>query len=337
VSVSLAFVRGLPKAEVHVHLEGCFEPSELPGAEVGPDGRAAFDDLPGFLAALDRACASMATGEQAADLARRFAMREADAGVGYADLIVNPSHWTAWRDRLGELVDAIDGGLREAESDGAPPIGLCPSLSRTASSSEARQFVHALLVLRHPRVVGLSIDGDERSAGRTGPLFAEAFRMAARGGLRRTVHAGESSGPEGVRDAIDLLGADRIDHGVRAVEDPALVAELAVRGIPLDVCPHSNVVLGLYASRKEHPIDSLRRAGVSVSINTDDPGLLGCGLDEEYAATAGAFGWDEAVVRAVARTSIESSFANEDVKARLLAGLEAYRDPPPAASATAQR
>jgi adenosine deaminase len=322
VSVSLAFVRRLPKAEVHVHLEGCFEPAELPGAEIGPDGRPAFDDLAGFLAALDRACATMATAGQVADLARRFAMREAESGVGYADLIVNPSHWTAWRGRLGGLVDAIDAGLREAESDAAPPVGLCPSLSRSASSSEARQFVEALLSLRHPRMVGLSIDGDERSAGRTGPRFAEAFRTAARGGLRRTVHAGESSGPEGVRDAIDLLGADRIDHGVRAVEDPALMGELAARGIPLGVCPHSNVVLGLYPSRSEHPVEALRRARVRVSINTDDPGLLGCRLDEEYAAAAEAFGWDETVLRAVARTSIESSFANDDVKAALLRELD---------------
>jgi adenosine deaminase len=351
LSVSLAFVRALPKAEVHVHLEGCFLPSELTGAGVaadagaggaadagaGPDvaggaghgGRPLFEDLSAFLAALDRACASMATAEQVAGLARRFALMEAECGVGYADLIVNPSHWTAWRGRLGGLVDAIDGGLREAESDGAPPVGLCPSLSRTASSSEARQLVEAVLSLRHPRVVGLSIDGDERSAGRTGPRFAEAFRLAAAGGLRRTVHAGESSGPEGVRDALDLLGADRIDHGVRAVEDAALVGELAAREVPLGVCPHSNVVLGLYRNRAEHPVDVLRRAGVRVSINTDDPVLLGCRLDEEYVATAETFGWDETVVRAVARTSIESSFANEDVKAALLGELDARPNAPP--------
>jgi adenosine deaminase len=148
--------------------------------------------------------------------------------------------------------------------------------------------------------------------------------MAAQGGLRRTVHAGESSGPEGVRDAISYLGAERIDHGVRAIEDPSLVAELADRGIPLNVCPHSNVALGLYPSRAEHPIDALRQAGVRVSVNTDDPGLFGCRLDEEYAANAAAFHWDQEVARQLARTSIEASFADQDTKVRLLRELETY-------------
>ncbi|WP_407926628.1 adenosine deaminase family protein, partial [Caenimonas soli] len=116
--------------------------------------------------------------------------------------------------------------------------------------------------------MALSIDGNEAAAGRTGPRFAEAFRRAGGAGLRRTVHAGESSGPEGVRDAIELLGADRIDHGVRAIEDPGLVELLVDRQIPLGICPTSNLTLGVYPSIEDHPIDRLRRAGVAVSINT---------------------------------------------------------------------
>jgi adenosine deaminase len=319
VNPSLEFVRNLPKAEVHVHLEGCFEPADLGAGGGAP----AFTDLTGFLEALDRACASVTTPEQLADLARGFAAREAASGVRYADLIFNPDHWTAWRGRLVSFVDAIDAGLREAEAGGGPSVGLCPSLSRRASSQDAREFVELLLSMGHPRVVGLSVDGDEAAAGRTGPRFAEAFALAGRGGLRRTVHAGESSGPEGVRDAVDLLGAERIDHGVRAVEDPALVGELAARAIPLAVCPHSNVVLGLYPSRADHPIETLRRQGVRVSVNTDDPGVLGCRLDEEYVATAETFGWDEEVIRSVVRTSIESSFADDGLKADLLRELAA--------------
>ncbi len=155
----------------------------------------------------------------------------------------------------------------------------------------------------------------------TGPRFAEAFRRAGAAGLRRTVHAGESSGPEGVRDAIELLGADRIDHGVRAIEDPALVALLAERRIPLGVCPTSNLELGVYASIEAHPIDRLRRAGVAVSLNTDDPVLLGASLEGEYALCSQAFGWSDEDLRAVARNSIDASFANADVKARLLEAL----------------
>ncbi len=317
-SVSPGFVRGMPKAEVHVHLEGCFEPDELEGSGGG------FADLSSFLNVLDRACASVETAAQLADLARRFGLREAESGVRYADLIVNPAHWPAWRGRLAEFLDAIDAGLREAEADGGAAVGLCPSISRTASGTEACAFAESLLSVRHPRVVGLSIDGDEAAAGRTGPRFADAFALARRGGLRRTAHAGESSGPEGVRDAVEVLGAERIDHGVRAIEDPELVQELAGRGIPLSVCPHSNVLLGLFPDLRGHPIDALRRAGVRVSINTDDPGVMGTRLDEEYLSVAEAFDWDESVVRGVARIAIEASFANEDMKAGLLRELDSY-------------
>src|SRR5206468_8321790 len=117
----------------------------------------------------------------------------------------------------------------------------------------------------------------------------DAFRRAAEGGLRRTAHAGESSGPEGVRDAVEILGAERIDHGVRAVDDGALVRELAARGVPLDICPGSNVTLGLYPDLESHPIEALRRAGVPVSVNTDDPALLRTDLVDEYARAARVF------------------------------------------------
>jgi adenosine deaminase len=173
-------------------------------------------------------------------------------------------------------------------------------------------------------VVALSVDGNEATAGRTGPRFADAFRKAGNAGLRRTVHAGESSGPEGVWDAVDLLGADRIDHGVRAIEDPALVQVLADRQIPLGVCPTSNLVLGVYPSIEAHPIERLRQAGVRVSVNTDDPALLGASLVGEYALCRQAFGWSDEVTREVARTSIEASFAGESLRMGLLEDLRVW-------------
>jgi len=116
-------------------------------------------------------------------------------------------------------------------------------------------------------------------------------------------------------------GADRIDHGVRAIEDPAVVDLLVDRGIPLGICPTSNLVLKVYPSIEAHPIERLRRAGVAVSVNTDDPALLGTSLDREYARCQQAFGWSDQVLRAVAGTSIDASFADADVKARLRAAL----------------
>jgi adenosine deaminase len=322
-------LRALPKAEVHAHLEGCFEPPVLAqwAAQAGvamprPRERLLqFEGLADFLHFLDWACGLAATRERLAALSYGYSRRLADSGAGYADVIVNPTHWTAWHGRLPAMIDAIDAGFAEAEQDGLPPVGLCVSLLRTQSAAAAAELVDALIALRHPRVVALSIDGNEAAAGRTGPRFAEAFRRAGAAGLRRTVHAGESSGPEGVRDAIELLGADRIDHGVRAIEDPELVAMLVDRRIPLGVCPTSNLKLGVYAAIEAHPIDRLRRAGVVVSLNTDDPVLLGASLEGEYALCGQAFGWSEDDLRALARNSIDASFADVDVKARLFGAL----------------
>ena len=189
------------------------------------------------------------------------------------------------------------------------------------SADEAADLVDRLVEWRHPRVVALSIDGNEAAAGRTGPRFADAFRRAGAAGLGRTVHAGESSGPEGVRDAIELLGADRIDHGVRAIEDETVVALLAERGIPLGICPTSNLTLKVYPSMAAHPIERLRRAGVRVSVNTDDPSLLTTDLPSEYELARSTFGWTDDTLRDVARTSIEASFANADIKSRLKSQL----------------
>jgi adenosine deaminase len=322
-------IRTLPKAEVHVHLEGCFEPSDVEqlAKEAGESPRSSDVtgmDLSQFLELLDWTCGLVRTPEQVARAAYSFAEREAHSGVGYADLIFNPTHWPAWRNRLDAFVQALDAGFREAEQDGLPPVGLCVSLLRQQTASEAIELVDWLLEWRHPRVVALSIDGNEAAAGRTGPRFSAAFRKAADRNLHRTVHAGESSGPEGVRDALELLFAERIDHGIRAVEDTDLVAELAERQIPLDVCPGSNVQLGLYADRASHPLDTLRRAGVPVSINTDDPALMRQSLVSEYAATASAYGWQTSVLREVARTSIIASFCDPDLRTRLLTALDAW-------------
>jgi adenosine deaminase len=325
-------IKRLPKAELHVHLEGCLEVSDVVrmAAEAGqPLPRPAerlFDlsghDLAAFLELLDWTCGLVRTPEQVARAGYAFAQRQAAAGSGYADLIFNPTHWSAWRDRLAAFLDALDGGLRDAEADGLPTVGVCVSLLRQQSASEALELVESLLAWHHPRVVALSIDGNEAAAGRTGPRFAEAFARAAAAGLHRTVHAGESSGPEGVRDALAYLHAERIDHGVRSSEDPDLVAILAQRQVTLNICPGSNVQLGLYPDLASHPVERLRQAGVPITINTDDPALMSTDLVEQYQTVAGVFGWDEAVLRQVMRTSIDASFASPDLRQRLRAALD---------------
>jgi adenosine deaminase len=325
-------LKSLPKAEVHLHLEGCFEAAliaqwarsegvALPRAQ---EDLFKFSGLADFLGFLDLACGLARTPDRLAELSYGLSQRLAANGTCYADVIFNPTHWHAWHGRLGAMLDAIHAGFTAAEQDGLPGVGLCVSLLRTQTSREAIELVDTLTTLRHPRVVALSVDGNEATAGRTGPRFAEAFRQAGAAGLRRTVHAGESSGPEGVWDAVDLLGADRIDHGVRAMEDPSLVQMLAERQIPLGVCPTSNLVLGVYPSMEAHPLERLRQAGVRVSLNTDDPALLGASLVGEYALCRQAFGWTDAVTQAAAQTSIEASYASDDVKRGLLNALQGW-------------
>jgi adenosine deaminase len=322
-------LRTLPKAEVHVHLEGAFD-ARLLAKWAGEAGIALprpqerlfeFSGLADFLGFLDWSCRLPDNAARVQELAYAFAQRLSRDGTTYADLIFNPTHWSPWHGRLRQLLDALHAGFSAAEVDGLPQVGLCVSLLRSQSSDQAIELVDCLVQWRHPRVVALSVDGNEAVAGRTGPRFAAAFRRAAKAGLKRTVHAGESSGPEGVRDAVELLGADRIDHGIRAIEDPAVVALLAERQIPLAICPTSNISLKVVATLAEHPIDRLRRAGVLVSINTDDPGLLATTLPREYALCQAQFGWSDPVIADLAGNAIRASFAPPDLQASLLHDL----------------
>lgn len=337
--VERSWIVALPKAEVHLHLEGSIEPSLVDsaarrhgvtapdrsgnGPTDGPGTAGTITSLPQLLSYLDWSCALIDRSDELAAIAYGTAERAASCGVGHIDVIVNPTHWPHWQGRLDAMIDALDGGFRAAEADGLATAALCPSVKRTQTRSEALALVDWMLDRRHPRVAALSIDGDE-SRGSHNERFAEAFARAGRGGLRRCAHAGESSGPDGVRQALDILGAERIDHGVRAVDDPTLVAELARRSIPLDICPTSNVVLGIVPDLSHHPVDDLRRHGVKISLNTDDPVLYGADVAGEYLLSAQAFSWGRPEITAVARTSIESSFADDDRRRALLRELDAF-------------
>ena len=350
--VSEDAIRALPKAELHVHLEGTFELIDLidlakaAGAPLPGPARSLFDlsthdspDIPdittgggaahgagvgglgGFLKFLDWQCGLVTTHDAAARTAYRFAARQSASGIRYSDVIVNPTHWSSWAGRELELLDAIGAGLIEAEQDGLCIANVAVSLLRAQSRSEAVELVERLAERRPQRVVALSVDGDEKNSGRTGEKFHDAFTLAAAKGLRRTIHAGESSGPEGVWDAIELLHAERIDHGIRSIEDPRLIEQLVERDITLDVCPRSNLALGLYPSWAEFPLLPLLDAGVTVTLNTDDPAPLGTSLVHDWATVADVYGFGMPRLVDFARTSITSSFADPDTRRDLLAEL----------------
>ncbi|MFT4043274.1 MAG: adenosine deaminase [Gordonia sp. (in: high G+C Gram-positive bacteria)] len=336
-----SWIRSLPKAEVHVHLEGSSSVADLlelarsagaaipfPAARLfaaatsGADGD---DDteLSSFLRFLDWECGLVATAEQAARLAYRFAARASASGISYSDVIINPSHWAQWTQRIPALFDAFTAGFDDAAADGLAVVNICVSLLRTQTSSAATELVESIIDTRPRRVIALSIDGDEQRSGRVSANFADAFALARRAGLRRTVHAGESSGPEGVRDALDLLLAERIDHGVRAIEDPELIARLVDEQIPLGVCPRSNIALGLYPSWSQHPFRQLWDAGVSVTLNTDDPAILGTTLEADWALAASIWDLSPVDLCALARTSVTASFADDDLARDLIADIDA--------------
>ncbi len=315
-----------------MHLEGCI-PAALAGrvarehgaASPVPivEGRPEITSLKGLLDYLDWSCALIDRREHLEEIAYESAKRMHDSGILYADVIFNPSHWPHWRGRVGEMTRGLALGAAAAERDGYTPIGLCLSLKRQQSRAEANEIVDWLLEARPERVVALSIDGNE-AAGSHNERFAEAFARAAAGGLRRCAHAGESSGADGVREAIEMLGAERIDHGVRSIEDPSVVAELVERGVPLDICPTSNVVLGVVPSLSAHPVERLRRAGVRVSLNTDDPVLYGIDLAGEYEEVAATFRLGADALSEMARVSIEASFATEELKAAISRRLDDF-------------
>lgn len=326
------YARMLPKAEVHVHLEGCIPAglAERVAREHGAaspipivEGRPAITSLQGLLDYLDWSCALVDRREHLEEIAYATARRMSESGTLYADVIFNPSHWPHWRERVGEMVGGLAAGFAAAEEDGHTPVGLCLSLKRQQSRSEANEIVDWLLAARPARVIALSIDGNE-AAGSHNERFAEAFARAADGGLRRCAHAGESSGADGVREAIEILGAERIDHGIRSIEDASVVAELVERGVPLDICPTSNVVLGVVPNLALHPVEQLRRAGVRVSLNTDDPVLYAIDLAGEYERVATEFRLRASALAEMARVSIEASFAPDELKVEMSRRLDDF-------------
>jgi adenosine deaminase len=194
-------------------------------------------------------------------------------------------------------------------------------LGRYAERAEA--IARRLAEDRHPYVVGFNLAGDE--AGFPAAQFAAAYAIAHAAGLGCTIHAGEHAGPASVRAALELP-VTRLSHGVRAAEDPALVGELAERGIVLEVCPTSNVATGVYPSYEDHPLGALRDAGVRVTLASDDPPYFGATIGGEYALARKRFGLDEAQLREVTRTAITAGFAEDAVKEQLLERVEKAAD-----------
>ncbi len=330
---TLAEISALPKLELHIHLEGTIDPAIVVALanELGEplprplDALYETHDLSAFLATLDWVCSLVRSPAQAALIAENYGRYCAQQNILYAEVIVNPTHWKG----LGyqQLLPALSAAFDKVQQQHGVDIRLLPSILRQQSRAEALMLVQWMGNARVPRIIGLSIDGNEKAAGRTGDRFAPAYALARELGFGLTSHAGESSGADGVRDVLELLKVDRIDHGIRVIEDAALTAKLAQSGITLNVCLSSNVTL-LYGSIDKHPFKALRAAGVAMTLNTDDPVVLKTDLNRELAWAAEQLQYDLPTMADLQRQAVKAAFCDGATKTRLLALIDHHLQQP---------
>jgi adenosine deaminase len=326
----------LPKAELHVHLEGTAPPAlvrrlaernglDLPeGLFAAPD-RFAWKDFLDFLATYDLAASVMRTGEDYRDVTYEYLAACAREGCLYVELSASPSHAAAQGLDDPEHFGGIAAGIDDARADHGIESRILALVVRNFGVEEAEAVARRLANDRHPYVVGFAMGGDE--AGYPPGPFARAYEIAADAGLGCTVHAGEHAGAESVRAALELP-VTRVSHGVRSIEEPALVEELANRGLVLEVCPTSNVATGVFPSYDDHPLGALHEAGVRVTLGSDDPPYFGCSIGGEYALARERLGLDEGDLLEITRTAVEAAFADDALKQDLLARIARADDGP---------
>jgi adenosine deaminase len=321
----------LPKTELHVHIEGTLEPDMmfrlaarngllLPFEDVDQVHAAyKFTDLQSFLDIYYQAGQVLRTADDFYDLMSAYLDRAAADGVRHAEISFDPQSHTG----RGVGFEVFMRGFRDAISDGRRRLGISADLilcflrhlsgeEALATIEEAEPFLEG--------VIAVGIDSSER--GRPPELFEAAFTQARELGLRAVAHAGEEGPPEYVRGALDVLGAERIDHGVRSMEDPDLVDRLRREAVPLTVCPLSNVALKVVDELSEHPLPAMIDAGLVVSLHSDDPAYFGGYVADNYRGVQQALGFDDSTMTALARNSIVASFLDEARKQALLSELE---------------
>ncbi|WP_269937711.1 adenosine deaminase [Arthrobacter sp. HY1533] len=326
--------RHVPAAELHLHIEGTLEPElimelaarngiELPHASLA-DLRAQyqFTDLQSFLNLYYANMSVLRTEADFADMTRAYLARASAGGVRHAEIMFDPQAHVARGVPLATAVNGIAAALAASEQEFGMTTALIAAFLRDEPEQSALEILEDLLALDAP-IIGIGLDSAE--VGNPPAKFVRLYERARSAGLRLIAHAGEEGPPSYVSDALDLLGAERIDHGIRSMEDPALVARLAAEQVPLTVCPLSNVRLRAVDTLAEHPLPQMLAAGLNVCVNSDDPAYFGGYVDDNFAALVAGFGFDADTVATLAANSIRSSFAGADRKAALLAELGEWR------------
>lgn len=300
------FLLELPKGELHLHLEGSVEPEtlhELDPATPIEEFRALYSyaDFDGFLKAFGAVGKRLRSPEDYALVTRRLLERLAAQNVRYAEIIL-AAGVVLWK---GQQFAPIYDAVREATAGSPVKVLWILDAVRQFGVDQAMQVAEWAAERAGDGVVALSIGGSEER----GPAgwFTEVFRFARRAGLRLTAHAGEGTSPQSVWAALEL-GAERIGHGISAIEDSALLRHLRDRDIPLEISITSNLVTGVVKRLEDHPVRRLYDAGVPIVLNTDDPAMFGCTLVGEYRLAAGQFGFSESELRGIAENGFKYAF-----------------------------
>ncbi|MGC1362508.1 MAG: adenosine deaminase [Silvibacterium sp.] len=331
----LEFIRRLPKAELHLHLEGTVAPETLvelsrrhDDAPLSLDEARAiyqYKDFTGFLVAFKAVTERLRTPQDYELITWRMLERLAAQGVVHAEVYVAVGVVYYWgRTEFEPLFEGMERARRQAEQDfGITCYWIFDAVRHFGVEAAARVFQKAAeMRAEHPAIVGVGIGGDERQTG--AEVFRELYAEARDSGLRLTAHAGESAGPESIWGAINI-GAERIGHGLTAIDDPELMAVLAERQIPVEICITSNIRTGCCLPITAHPVRSYFDAGLMITLNSDDPAMFGSDLDQEYALAEREFEFTKEHLRELAANSIEASFLPAERKVQLLRRIEQQR------------
>lgn len=327
------FVAGLPKAELHLHLEGSLEPElmfalarrnkiDIPFKSV-EEVRAAysFSNLQDFLDIYYQGAAVLRTEEDFFDLSMAYLRRVHADGARHVEMFFDPQTHTARAVDYAEVIGGIVRARDAAQAEFGMSSRLIVCFLRHLSEDDALETLKAAdRTLEYLDGVGL----DSSELGHPPSRFARVFKAARERGLKLVAHAGEEGPPEYVYEALDILGVDRLDHGNRSLEEPALVARLVREQMTLTVCPLSNLKLCVVKSMAAHPLKRMLELGLRATVNSDDPAYFGGYLNDNYNAVAHALALTRDDIVTLAKNSFLGSFLDEDDKARHLAAVDAY-------------
>ena len=330
----LAFLKSMPKAELHIHIEGSLEPelifalAQRNGIPLNyPDVATlrqayAFTDLQSFLDIYYAGASVLCTAQDFEDMAWAYFQRAAADGVVRAEIFFDPQTHTARGISMQVCISGLRQACRRAQNELGISADLILCFLRHLSEEQAMATLEQALPFRQD-FIGVGLDSSE--LGNPPEKFARVFARCRDLGLHLVAHAGEEGPPEFVESALDNLGVQRIDHGVQSIHSPQLMQRLASSQIPLTVCPLSNIKLCVYDSLKDHPLRKMLEAGLCATINSDDPAYFGGYLLENYVQTFDALGLNETHAYQLAKNSLIASFAPEHDKQKWIAQLDACR------------